>query len=58
MVRTRGEFVGPLEGTDAICGKSNHVYAFSCVFEVFKKIEEPAACEMQSLPAWHSSSTL
>jgi hypothetical protein len=38
-----------LEGTDAICRQSNHVYATSCVFKLFKKIEKPAACEMQSV---------
>jgi hypothetical protein len=49
MVRMRAEFVGPLEGTDEICRQSNHVYASSCVFKMFKKIEKPAACEMQSV---------
>jgi hypothetical protein len=38
-----------LEGTDAICRQSNHVYAKSCVFKMFKKIEKPAAREMLSV---------
>jgi hypothetical protein len=48
MVRMRAEFVGLLEGTDAICRQSNHVYASSCLFTMFKKIEKPDACEMSS----------
>jgi hypothetical protein len=47
MVRMRAEFLVLLEGTDAICTQSNHVYASSCVFKLFKKIEKPAACEMR-----------
>jgi hypothetical protein len=38
-----------LEGTDAICRQSNHVYASSCVFTMFKKIKKAAACEIQSV---------
>jgi hypothetical protein len=49
MVRMCAEFIGLLEGTDAICRQSNHVYASSCVFTTLKKIEKPAACEMRSV---------
>jgi hypothetical protein len=38
-----------LEGTDVICGQLNCVYALSCVFTMFKKIEKPATCEMCGL---------
>jgi hypothetical protein len=37
------------EGTDAICRQSNLVYASSCVFTVFKKIEKPTACKIWSV---------
>jgi hypothetical protein len=37
------------EGMDAICRQLNHVYASFCVFQMFKKIEKPAACEMRSV---------
>ena len=33
----------------AICRHSNSVYASCCVFIMFKKIENPAACEMRSV---------
>jgi hypothetical protein len=49
MVRTSAEFVGLLEGGDASYRQSKHVYALSCMFILFKKIEKPAAYEMQSL---------
>jgi hypothetical protein len=35
-------FGGLLEGTEAICRRSNRVCASSCVFTWFKKIEKPA----------------
>jgi len=35
------------QGTDAICRHSNSVYASCCLFIMFNKIENPAACEMQ-----------
>jgi hypothetical protein len=38
-----------LEDADAICRQLNHVFALSCVFKIFKKIEKPAACEMRSV---------
>jgi predicted RNA-binding protein (virulence factor B family) len=38
-----------LEGTNTICRQSNHVYASSCVFKLFKKIEKPATCDMRSV---------
>ena len=31
------------------CGHSNTVYASCCVFIMFEKIENPAACEMRSV---------
>jgi len=37
------------QGTDAICRHSNSVYASCCVFIMFKKIENPTACEMRSV---------
>jgi hypothetical protein len=49
MVRMRAEFAGLLEGMNAICTKSNHVYASSCLFKLFKEIEKPAAREVQSV---------
>jgi hypothetical protein len=49
MVHMRAEFVGPFGRTDAICRQLNHVYASSCVFKMFKKIEVTAACEMRSV---------
>jgi hypothetical protein len=36
-----------LEDTNAICRQSNHDYASSCVFTIFKKIEKLAACEIR-----------
>ena len=35
------------QDTDGICGHSNSVYSSCCVFVMFKKIENPAACEMR-----------
>ena len=37
------------QGTDAICIHSGSVYASCCVFIMFKKSENPAACEMRSV---------
>jgi hypothetical protein len=37
------------EVMDAICRQLNHVYASSCVFTMFKKIEKPAACGILSV---------
>jgi hypothetical protein len=37
------------EGMDATCRRSNRVFASSCVFTMFKKIEKPATCEMWSV---------
>jgi len=37
------------QGIDAICRHSNSVYASCCLFIMFKKIENPAACEMWSV---------
>ena len=37
------------QSTDAICSLSNSVYTSCCVFIMFKKIENPAACEMRSV---------
>jgi len=34
---------------DAVCRHSNSVYALCCVFIMFKKIENPAPCEMRSV---------
>jgi hypothetical protein len=39
----------PLEGMDTICRQLNYVYASSCVFKMFKKIEKPTASEMWSV---------
>ena len=49
MVRMRAEFLIVCQGTDAICRHLNSVYASCCVFIMFKKIENTAACEMQSV---------
>ncbi|PNF43400.1 hypothetical protein B7P43_G13911 [Cryptotermes secundus] len=38
-----------LEGMDAICRHTNHVYASSYVFTMFKKTEKPTTCEMRSI---------
>jgi len=37
------------QGTDGICRHSNSGYASCCVFIMFKKIENLAACEMWSV---------
>ena len=37
------------QGKDAICRHSNSVYASCCLFIMFKKIENPTACEMRSV---------
>ena len=37
------------QGTDAICRLSNSVYASCYVFITFKKVQNPAACEMRSV---------
>jgi hypothetical protein len=37
------------QGTDAVCRHSNSVYTLCSVFITFKKIENPAACEMRSV---------
>jgi len=37
------------QGIDIICRHSNSVYASCCVFIMFKKIEDPATCEMRSV---------
>jgi hypothetical protein len=37
------------EGTDAIFRPLNRIYTPSCVFTIFKKIEKPSACQMQSV---------
>ena len=37
------------QGTDGIFKHSNSVYASCCVFIMFKKIVNPAACEMRSV---------
>jgi len=49
MVCMRAEFFILRQGTDAICRHLNSVYTLCCVFIMFKKIENPAACEMRSV---------
>ena len=51
MVCMRAEFVESVarQGRDAICRHSNSVYASCSVFIMFKKIENPVACEMRSV---------
>jgi hypothetical protein len=48
MVHISAEFVGPL-GRHAICRQSNRVYASSCVFTMFNKVDKPATCDMRSV---------
>jgi hypothetical protein len=38
-----------MEGMNRICRQSNHIYASSYMFKMFKKIMKPAACEMWSV---------
>ena len=37
------------QGTDGIRRHPNSVYASCCVFIMFKKVENPTACEMRSV---------
>jgi hypothetical protein len=54
MVRMSAEFVDSV----ARHGHSNSVYASCCVFIMFKKIENPAACEMRSLIRFLNSKSM
>jgi len=49
MVRMCAEFLILWQGTNAICRHSNSVDTLCCMFITFKKIENPAACEMRSV---------
>jgi len=49
MVCMHAEFVDLCQGMDTIYRHLNSVYTTCCVFIMFKKIENPTACEMRSV---------